>query len=42
LGEYDVSQIIRWPWNALLGSLLSILAARIVWRRRGSAVQAVS
>jgi imidazolonepropionase-like amidohydrolase len=43
LGGYDLSQILRWPGNALLTGLLLLLTGRIVWRRSGKMImQAVS
>jgi hypothetical protein len=32
VGEYDLSLLLRWPWNAILGALIAYLAGRILWR----------
>jgi len=32
VGEYDLSLLLGWPWNAILGALIAYLAGRILWR----------
>lgn len=34
VGEYDVTVLLRWPWNALLAAMLLALVLRIVSRLR--------
>ncbi|HEX7306656.1 amidohydrolase family protein, partial [Lentzea sp.] len=34
VSEYDFSRLLRWPWNALIGTLLTWMVARRVWRWR--------
>ena len=35
VGQRDFTRVVRWPWNVMLGSILLLLVARILWRHKG-------
>jgi imidazolonepropionase-like amidohydrolase len=32
LSQYDFRRLLRWPWNAIIGTLTVLLIARVTWR----------
>ena len=36
VGQFDFTRLLRWPWNVMLGGILLLFVARILWRHSGS------